>query len=161
VNGKSVIDYNAVYQEKEKNLGNSPTIIITKRPLKDGWLAIYYPGFYILSLGDWEVRYQAPPVSVLLTYYVAGICCSFACNIPEAGHEEMYHDGPPIGCISDVAPEGNSDIILSMKGAKICPICTPVYQKYGCRDQELSAANALLEYVRAEALKYDKSVPYD
>src|SRR5262249_8735759 len=108
VNGKSVIDYNAVYQEKEKNLGNSPTIIITKRPLKDGWLAIYYPGFYILSLGDWEVRYQAPPVSVLLTYYVAGICCSFACNIPEAGHEEMYHDGPPIGCISDVAPEGNS-----------------------------------------------------
>lgn len=161
VKSKRVIDYDKVYQEKEKRLGESPVIVITKLPLKDGWSAYYYPGFYIISLGDWESRYQAPPLRVLIIYYLAGICSSFACNLPEEGHEEMYHDGIPIGCISDICPKGDDDILLSMKGVTICPKCTPIYKRYGCGTAELDAARRMLEYVQEEANKYDRGVPYD
>lgn len=161
VKSKKVIDYDKVYQEKEKRVGESPVIIVTKLSLKDGWSAYYYPGFYIISLGDWESRYQAPPLRVLIVYYLAGICCSFACNLPEEGHEEMYHDGIPTGCISDLCPKGDDDILLSMRGATVCSKCAPIYKRYGCGTKELAAARRMLEYVQEETKKYDKDVPYD
>jgi hypothetical protein len=73
----------------------------------------------------------------------------------------MYHDGVPVGCISDICPEGNDDILLSMKDVKICPDCTTTYKRYGCEDKALNAADNLLLYVREEARRYDKNIPYD
>jgi len=158
---KKGVDYDKVYEEKKKRLGDNPVIIITKHPLKDDLLAYYDQGFYIMALDDWETNSQHPPLRALLIYYVAGICCSFSCNIPEKGHDEMYHPGRPIGCISDLCPKGNSDILLSMETARICRKCSNIYRKYGCDSQTLDAAKRMLEYVKEETARHAQDVPYD
>jgi hypothetical protein len=158
---KKGVDYDSVHEEKRKRLGDSPVIIITKETLKADLLAYYDQGFYIMTLDDWETDVRYPPLRALLIYYVAGICCSFSCNLPEAGHNEMYHTRRPIGCISDLCPKGNPDILLSMEKASICRKCSNIYLKYGCDRRALDAAKRMLEYVKEETARHTDDIPYD
>jgi hypothetical protein len=159
--GKNMLDFNNLYQQKKKRLGESPAVIVTKLPQKDNFVTWYEPGFYTVSLGDWETRYQIPPIRTLVMYYIAGILPSFCSVFPEGSDEGMYHEERPIGCISDTCPRGNDDVLISMKGARVCTKCARIYRQYGCSEEALAALRKILNYVREETARYDKGIPYD
>jgi hypothetical protein len=159
--GKKILDFSNLYQQKQERLGESPAVIVTKLPLKDNFVTWYEPGIYVVSLGDWEVRHQIPPIRTLLMYYIAGILPGFCSVFPEGSEEGMYHEERPIGCISDTCPRGNDDVLLSMKGARVCTPCARIYRRYGCNEKALAAARKILNYVREDAARYDKEIPYD
>lgn len=159
--GKKILDFSNLYQQKKERLGESPAVIVTKLPLKDNFVTWYEPGIYVVSLGDWEVHHQIPPIRTLLMYYIAGILPGFCSIFPEGSDEGMYHEERPIGCISDTCPRGNDDVLLSMKGARVCAPCAKIYRRYGCNEKALAAARKILNYVREDAARYDKEIPYD
>lgn len=158
---KNILDFDSLYYQKKERLGEAPAVVITKLRLKDDFLTLYEKDFYVVSLGDWEVRPQIPPIRILLMYYIAGILPWFCSTFPEGADDGMNHDERPIGCISDTCPRGNDDVVLSMRGARVCTKCTKIYRKYGCDGQALAAVGRILSYVRTETARYDKKIPYD
>jgi hypothetical protein len=158
---KNILDFDSLYHQNKERLGEAPAVVITKLRLKDDFLTLYEEDFYVVSLGDWEVRPQIPPIRILLMYYIAGILPWFSSTFPKGGDDGMNHEERPIGCISDTCPRGNDDVLLSMKGARVCTKCVKIYRKYGCGGQALAAVGRILSYVRTETARYDKGIPYD
>ena len=83
VAGKKILDVKKLHQQKNERLGDPPAVVVTKLPLKDNYVAWDEPGLYFVSLGDWEIRHQNPPIKTLVMYYIAGILPGFCSSFPE------------------------------------------------------------------------------
>jgi TIR domain len=155
-----VVDYDLVFKEKEKRLKEQPAIIVTQNPLKYDWAAYDKPNFYISTTAGRYTRYQAPPLKILLMHFIAGILGNLECHMTEEVSDSMIHQGAPIGCISDLCEE-EDDYLISMRRAHICRKCKKIYAASGLSKNGLVAIEKILVYVKEEALKYDRKIPYD
>ncbi len=93
-------------------------------------------------------------------YFLAGILGTFDSRLTEEINDSTIHQGRPIGCISDLCEE-EEDFFISMKKARICRQCKRIYEKNGLSKEGMAAIEKVLRYVKEQAGKYDKRVPYD
>jgi len=141
--------------------GKRPAVIISKSPLKHGWMADYRLGMYIVTVGGGRNHYKDPPLKTSLMYFIAISLGTFECQMTEQELEDSpIHEGRPIGCISDLC-EKDGDLVISMKAAHVCRRCKQDYIKRGLSRTGLNAIGRILRQVKQDALKYDKKIPYD
>jgi hypothetical protein len=155
-----IIDYDLLLKEKEKRYRQQPVIIVTENPLKFGWTAYDRPNMYIFTTDGHGTRYQKPPLKIFLMYFVAGILGTFDSRITEEVNDSTMHQGRPIGCISDLCEE-EEDFFISMKKAHICRQCKRIYEENGLSKEGMVAIQKVLAYVKEQASKYDRRIPYD
>lgn len=154
------LDFHQVNRRKRTKFGDTPAVVATHHPLKDGWIAYPFRDFYIFSTGRNQVRPQLPPPSTLFAYFIAGILGSFECRLTSAQTDTRTHMGPPTGCIGDYC-DTDEDLYESMKGAHICDRCKDIYRKYKISNEGLAAVSSILKVVQEETILHDRSIPYD
>jgi hypothetical protein len=160
--GNRSVDSIYVAKAKKNELGDSPSVLITRRPLRGGYFSRYRPNFYLISTSAWEASYPNRPLQLYLAYLIAGILPYFPIRLSKkkSDLQSERHADEPIGCVNDYC-NLIDDIWNSLLRADICHECRDELVTFGVQDNDLNSVKPILASLRDLARLYDKRIPTD
>ena len=155
---KRSLDVLKVARSARGKSAKQPVIIVTGRPLTDGYFANEDRNCFLISTAVEEATYPTRPLHLYIAYNISNCLPLFTLPVARRPklQDEVVHEDKPIGCFNDYC-QTIRDIWTSMFNAHICPACEADFMAAGLTPVYLDATAKLLERIRKLARAYDKA----
>lgn len=158
VGSKRRLDVLQVARSAKGAAAREPVIIVTGRPLKEGYFANEHRNCFLISTAVQEVTYPTRPLHLYIAYNLSNCLPLF--TLPAAQRlklqDQVVHEDEPIGCFNDYC-QTIGDIWKSMFNAHVCPICKADFVGGGLKAVYMDSTVKILERIKKLARAYDKA----
>jgi hypothetical protein len=156
--GKQSLDPRLVAKSPKGMSAKQPVIIITGRPLKEGYFCNEHRNCFLISTAVQEATYPTRPLHLYVAYNLINCLPLFPLAIPQRLklQSEVVHENETIGCLNDYC-QTIGDMWKSMLNAHMCPACKADLVAAGLRERYLESIEKVLERIKRLARAYDKT----
>jgi len=158
IGSKRSLDVLRVSRSAKGTTAKEPVIIVTGRPLKDGYFANEHRNCFLISTDVEETTYPTRPLHLYIAYNVSNCLPLFTLPVAQRLklQDEVVHEDKPIGCFNDYC-QTIRDIWTSMLNVHICPACEADFEAAGLAAVYMDSTSKILERIRKLVRAYDKA----
>ena len=158
IGSKRSLDVVQVAKSTKGTTTKEPVIIVTGRPLKEGYFANEDGNCFMISTAVEEETFPTRPLHLYIAYNISNCLPLFTLPIAQRLklQDEVVHEDEPIGCFHDYC-QTIGDMWTSMFKAHICPTCKADFAAAGLKSVHLDSTEKILEQIKKHAQAYDKA----
>ncbi len=156
--GRQNLDVRLVARSPKGSSAKEPLMIITGRPLTEGYFCNEHRNCFLISTAVEEATYPTRPLHLYIAYNLINYLPLFP--LPTSQRlklqDAVVHENEATGCFRDYC-QTISDVWKSMLGAHICPACKADLTSAGLGAACIESTERVLERIKRLARAYDRT----
>ncbi len=158
IGSKRSLDVLKVAKSAKGVAAKKPVIIVTGRPLSEGYFANEDGNCFLISTAVEEATFPMRPLHLYIAYNISNCLPLFTMSVKQRLklQNEIVHEDKPIGCFNDYC-QTIGDVWTSMFKAHVCQTCKADFVAGGLKAIYMEATEKILQQIMKRAQAYDKA----